>query len=91
MNEQNGYINKRLVTFYLHSCDPLGFLQEHIDFVEHRGDNLESEPIFAIFSGMTQRMTAVSCRQPRTISGISTTAWMSFSVTRPSIMTPGSW
>lgn len=77
------------MTFYLHSCDPLSFLQEHIDSVEHRDD--EPEPVFATFSGMTQRTTAVSCRQPRTTSGISTTAWMSFSVTRPSTMTPGSW
>lgn len=42
-------------------------------------------------AGTTQRTTAVSCLPPRTISGTSTTEWMSFFVTRPSTMTPASW
>lgn len=42
-------------------------------------------------AGTTQRTTAVSCLQPRTISGISTTVWTSFSVTKPSTTTLASW
>lgn len=42
-------------------------------------------------AGTTQRTTAANCRRPRTISGISTTVWTSFSVTRPSTTTPALW